>query len=108
MSISKVTHLQLRNPLKTLEERKNFATFMAETMNRGAKKDLPRELNDGRNSGLEWQIDEGNDWFLMIDHDDQRLVTFNHRYSNVEVLNAMLVWAAYRWGGTVYYPTVGQ
>ncbi len=104
MSIAEGIHLKLRQPLKDVEERTRFASFIASTIDRGEHHQLPRILNEHDTQAYQFQLDQGNDYFLIIDEEDTTIVNVRMRYENTPIRVALLTWIGHRWGGQVIVP----
>lgn len=98
MAVTDGIHMKLNRPLLELKDRIRFAKFVAETIDRGPKKETPRLLNNNPGA-YEFQLDENNDFFLVIDQDDTSLIAVNMRYNDPAVKKALLTWISYRWDG---------
>lgn len=77
------------------EKRKNFAQFVARILS-GERPFEPEELNAGRNKGMEWAVDPGNDWWVFFDPNDKQRVRLAHRNGVREAMMSLAGWIAYR------------
>lgn len=99
MSAIQGIHLKLRRPLDTAAERKRFAAFVAQTIDRGPKDSLPHAQNDSE-AAYQFRLDGNNDYFLSINDLDPSITTIVMRYNDTEVKCALLTWIGHAWDGS--------
>lgn len=82
------------------DTRDDFIKYVSALLSAGRQPFKPYQLNAGT-TDLEWQVDDGNDWWVFFDRHDPTLVRIKNRYDVVPMLMSLGGLISYQWRMTV-------